>query len=180
MVVTFSATAANNVLADSDGVCYKANIADASCGDYNQNGIAGNTQYYGRVALENAYGAEIRDLDMVVTLQYWDGAFWQTNTADNCTTLVSGDFSQSAWTIYSGTPSTTHTWGGFTNGVGTLNLSAPGAGNTGTLSISLTPPAHLTYDWDDTTGGMENPQSEAAFGIYEGRGPIIYREQNFR
>ena len=178
--LTFTATAANNVLADSDGVCYKANIADASCGDYNQNGIAGNTQYYGRVALENAYGAEIRDLDMVVTLQYWDGAFWQTNTADNCTTLVSGDFSQSAWTIYSGTPSTTHTWGGFTNGVGTLNLSAPGAGNTGTLSISLTPPAHLTYDWDDTTGGMENPQSEAAFGIYEGRGPIIYREQNFR
>jgi MSHA biogenesis protein MshQ len=63
--------------------------------------------------------------------------------------------------------------GGF-NGNFNLNLQAPGAGNDGSVDITVTVDDWLKYDWDTSTPGDDNPVGTATFGIFRGNDATIY------
>ena len=58
-----------------------------------------------------------------------------------------------------------------------LNLRAPGAGNTGAVTVTGTVPAWLQFPW---TGGADlNPVGRATFGIYPGSNLFIYQREAY-
>jgi MSHA biogenesis protein MshQ len=146
----------------------------------------------GRLRLANAFGAEQLPLSVRTLTEYWDGTRWLQNTADSCTSfnvpasgsglalaLAAGGTSSAS--MANGTASgtcTTTTCGGkgtFYLGDGRLLLSAPGAGKTGYVDITLTPPGWLLY-----SGMNQNTTARASFGLYNQTGnarKIIYRRE---
>lgn len=95
----------------------------------------------GRLRLANAFGAETRTLNVAVATDYWSGNSWVPNSGDSCTVLPAASVvksnqrdrygnATSAW-------STTASGVALASGQGVITLSAPGAGNTGTLDLAL-------------------------------------------
>lgn len=95
----------------------------------------------GRIKLSNAFGSEKSSLSFPVQAQYWNGKSWVLNQLDSCTTIPAASValsnyvnakgqSTSAWTT---TPSAIS----ITGGNGTLTLSAPTGGNTGSVDVAL-------------------------------------------
>jgi len=180
-----------SLIHDADNTCYEPS---GICQNYTSDLVVNGIQWlYGRAALTNVYGSEIRNLDMPVTLQYWDGSFWRTQILDTaCTSLLSTDFTLGSWSTETGTPTTSiSSWTGISLGSGVLTLGAPGAGNTGTIPVTLSVPSWLKYHWDDDYLNvafcavdsdlcLDNPTASAKFGIYEGRHPILFRFQVFK
>ncbi len=58
-----------------------------------------------------------------------------------------------------------------------LTLAAPGAGNSGSLTVTATAPAWLRYDWNTGTAGVENPGGLASFGLFPGPASRIYQRE---
>jgi len=186
-----SVTTDSSMIHDADGTCYEP---AGTCQDYTSDLVFSGIQWlYGRATLTNVYGAEIRDLDIPVTIQRWDGSFWQTQVLETgCTSFLTADFALGSWSIETGIPTTSITnWTGLSLGEGAITLAAPGDGNTGTIPVTLTVPSWLQYHWDDnyltdplcttnTDVCLDNPTASAKFGIYEGRRPILFRFQVFR
>ena len=149
--------------------------------------------YYGRLALQNAYGSELLDLPMPFLAQYYNGSSWLTNTYDQCTasitmteSVVTGPITTSQLCAYdasslgSGTGSVCTVAGSSANlfsqppvtGNFNLNFKAPGSGNTGAMLITAAVPNYLTFNWQGT--GNTNPTAVATFGIYKGFSNYIY------
>jgi MSHA biogenesis protein MshQ len=143
---------------------------------------------YGRLRLANAFGAEQLPLAVPTLTEYWNGLRWLKNMDDSCTSfnipttgnsglilaLTSGTSSAS---MADGTVSGSCTTGTctFYKGDGRLVLSAPGAGKTGYVDITLTPPGWLLY-----SGMNQNTTARASFGFYNQSGnarKIIYRRE---
>jgi MSHA biogenesis protein MshQ len=157
---------------DSDGVTTvkDLDINNDAVADRTQANAASTGMRYGRIAFANAYGPELLPLSLPVTLQYWDGSRYVTASDDDITTLGSANIVYSNWTQNLAAGETTASPASivFTNGVASLKLSAPGAGNQGSVDISSNAPAFLT-------GGT----GRATFGIYRGNDVFIYlREQH--
>lgn len=184
----------SSLIHDADGICYSPSSV---CSDYTTNLVFSGIQWlYGRTTLTNNYGAETRDLSMPVNIEYWDGSYWQPQLSDSCTNFLSTDFSLGTWVVETAdpltfTPITISSWSGLLTGAGQIILSAPGAGNTGTLPVTLNVPTYLQFHWDDdyltvpacvidSDLCLDNPTATAKFGIYEGRAPVLYRYQLFR
>lgn len=151
----------------------------------------------GRLRLDNAYGSELLDLNVPITLEYYDAGSWQKNNADHCTSLAANHFSfsfpgpdltacETALAV-TGTPPAY-----------TLALSAPGLGNHGQTTLApqlgnsaggnqcssvggpgpAALPANLPwlqYDWNGS-GSAGNPSALAVFGIHQIRQVIDLRE----
>jgi len=202
--VDLAVTAA--ALTDSDGVCYDPGGVPCNTGNgaaahgYTMSDIGGTNLRYGRVAMSNAFGPELLDLDVPMTVQYFadsDSGFL-LHADDSCTTPVT-------LTLTDADPSDgldvaageTCVWddGGVSGALtcpppgpaaeqyalppagGRFNLwlRGPGDGNQGSVDVSATPPAWLLYDWG---GGVETgPTARATFGIYRGRQGVIYRRE---
>lgn len=143
------------------------------------NGIAwskGNMIRYGRLALENAYGSELLALRVPMVTQYYAGTDtgFVTNVADHCTVGLKQPITLSNYTgnLSSGETSATFTQAPTAGSFG-LALSAPGAGNTGSVTLTPAPAtagglSWLEYDWtgaNPSTGSF--PSDLAVFGIYE-------------
>jgi MSHA biogenesis protein MshQ len=60
-----------------------------------------------------------------------------------------------------------------------LTLAAPGQGNTGSVTITATPPGYLLFDWDASAAGEENPSGQATFGLFGGEPRQIYLREIF-
>lgn len=139
----------------------------------------------GRLNISNAYGSELLALPVNVAAQYWNGSAWVTSGTDSVTTLNASLVSSSNWTNF--TPGNwqklfaASTWGTgatsvipatavFTlaNGVGSFTLTAPGAGNTGSVDITPNAPAYL----------LPGNTARAAFGVYKGNPNFIYQREN--
>ncbi len=71
--------AAADMNADSAGVC-----SGAGC---NARRVGSTGIVLGRLNLLNAYGSDALPLLVPVRAEYWNGAIWQLNTDDRCTTL---------------------------------------------------------------------------------------------
>jgi|GEM_PF-3470480 len=153
---------------------------------------------YGRLAMDNIFGSELTTLTMPMYTEYFDGSNYLLNGEDFCTQVLAADLAQdnpeglvSTISVINSPPSLS-TGGGILN----VELTAPGAGNTG--PITLTPdlgdlllpnhtippdpvaPSWLQHDWDADAAGLENPSATATFGIFKGNSRQIYYRQIFR
>jgi hypothetical protein len=161
---------------------------------------------FGRLWLQNAYGNGASVLPVPIQAQYWNGSAFAVNAADSCTALA-----RSAIALAFGAPlapcntAVNAASVPFASGVGTLVLSAPGAGaqgsvlltpNLGTAGGSYCDPASyvaagsapLSYllgrwndadnpDGDGATAYDDKPGGRAIFGRYaQPRNFIFYRE----
>jgi MSHA biogenesis protein MshQ len=172
---------------DLDSVAYSTNPArfgQPTAG----NGIAfttGKTVRFGRITIANAHGSELASLPMTLRAEYWNGIGFIANTSDSCTAIAAGNL------VLTPSPAGLSTTASIANnplvaGNAGLVLSAPGAGNRGTVDVrpnlgsggALVP--WLRYDWPaDGLDGMfdDDPIGRATFGIFSGDDPTIFRRE---
>jgi hypothetical protein len=160
--------------------------------DLDVDGAGGNDHFavgpttalrFGRLRLQNAYGSATVALPMPLEVQYWDGAQFQRNGDDSCTTLAAAGIGLSGYKLNLGPGETAIVEAtiAFASGSGGLTLSPPGAANNG--SVLLTPDlaaagrTYLRGRWGGATWDQD-PSATAAFGLY-GSQPqnfIFFRE----
>ncbi|MEQ9450712.1 MAG: LamG-like jellyroll fold domain-containing protein [Pseudomonadales bacterium] len=136
---------------------------------------------HGRLSLGAGSAPEFADLDLPLLAEYWDGLGFRTNTLDNCTpydiTLVSlsayqGNLSAGE-TLPTQPASNQPLVGGAPDPV--LLLSAPGAGNDGSVLVEIAAPGWLQFDWFGT--GLTSPAERQTFGSYRGHDGIVYWDE---
>lgn len=146
---------------------------------------------YGRLQITNAYGSELLDLPIPVSVQYYTGTAWTLNASDSCTSIVPSSVILSGWTgnlsacetYFS--PSSAQT---LTSGRATLVLRRPGPSNDGSVALALNIGASASGNTcvsgtssAATAGnlpqfGATNPSGRATFGVYK-TGPVIDRRE---
>lgn len=159
------------------------NPAAAGCGagcTYKKITAAGGTKMrYGRVRLNNAHGSELLALPVPLKAQHYSGLGFVTNTADSCTAFtLATDLSLGNYQAYLASGDTTPSPASFTlsGGASVISLSAPGAGNSGSVDLTLNVPAWLEYNW---TGAVGDPISRATFGAYRKSDQFIFQRENY-
>jgi uncharacterized repeat protein (TIGR01451 family) len=148
---------------------------------------------YGRLVVGNAYGSELLPLPIPLETQYWQsGGYYVTNRDDSCTSfnasslILSNPTQKLALCETNLSPTGTISMLG---GVGSLKLTAPGAGNSGSLQLNLNVGSSasgstcLSSTVSNATAanlpqfGTLNPTGRATFGVR--KTPLIYRRENY-
>jgi len=177
-------------LTDTDAVCYDSNN-DGNCESYSVNNIGSTQLRFGRLTIGNAFGSELVNLQLPITIQYYDSLLndFIASTGDTCTTLNIAPAGPPTWghinlSGYQGSLAageTTPTLSAFTNAVATLTMSAPGIGNQGSVVVTpllmsgiLPEQPWLQFDWDNDSNHDNDPTATATFGIYRGNDSTIY------
>lgn len=144
---------------------------------------------FGRLWLPNSYGSELLPLTAGVEAQFWNGSAFVRNQLDRCTVVPASSVAMSNYRNGLAACETHLTGAGvMVNGLTTLRLSAPGAGNSGSvdLGINLNAAGGSTCNTAAATSatsaqlpwmGTINPNARATFGIF--KTPIIYMRENF-
>ncbi len=194
---------------DADGVAYASNPARfgaASAG----NGIAfsdGNAlttndkqMRFGRLRVGGASGSQLLPLQVPFEAQYWSGTVFVTNAEDTCTTLAAANIGLGNYLGNLNAPETTVTavTSPLQAGRGRITLSAPGAGNQGSVDVTLNlggganadacnafapvatagNKAYLRGAWCTPPGTYsKDPSVRARFGINRGSDQTIYRRE---
>ncbi len=183
----FSASA----LTDADGACVGNG---SSCQTYSYD-FSGSQVRLGRLSIGNAHGSELQPLALPLRLESWQGSstgLFQLERADTCTAAVLGQPQLGTPTGNLSVGDTTASLSppALTEAQGVITLTAPGAGNDGSVPVGLpTPtaciagqanclPDWLWYDWRGA--GREAPQGLATFGVYRGAEPLIFRRELYR
>jgi len=167
---------------DSDGVTVLPGAldlnADAIAGNERQ--LVGATEVrYGRLRLANAHGSERLALNIPVRAEYFNGAVFVTNAADNCTSFtLATDLTLGNWQRNLNAGETTPSPAAVTlaSGVSAIALSAPGAGNSGSVDLTLAVPNWLQFNW---SGAVGNPKARATFGVYRSANELIYLREAY-
>lgn len=143
---------------------------------------------YGRLFTQNQYGSELLDMPVSFEAQYWNGMSYQRNQLDSCSSLLPNNITMSAYTGNLNACETSLSGGGASNaGLWRFNLNKPGAGNGGSVQLSVnlttavgnactptsTPADAALMPWFGTT----NPNQVSTFGLY--KSPMIYMRENF-
>jgi MSHA biogenesis protein MshQ len=196
---------------DADGVAYASNPARfgaASAG----NGIAfsdGNVlttndkqMRFGRLRVGGNSGSQLLPLQVPFEAQYWTGAFFETNIADTCTTLVAANIGLGNYigNLNAGETTVTAVISPLQAGRGRITLSAPGAGNNGSVDVAVNlgpdpnadacpafAPAATAGDKDYLRGlwctppgtYTKDPAARARFGILRSSDEAIYNRENY-
>ena len=176
--------------AAASGDCATAANCDAAT-------IGSTVVRYGRVNLGNAHGSELLDLALPLRVETYRGASqgFVVEDGDACTVLGAvslADLDASDGLL----PSETCVWDSLnlsgvgcalagqpaqqftttpTSGLFTLNLQAPGTGNSGVIGAQVDAPLWLEFDW--TGGGDQDPSARATFGIFNRGNDLIYRRE---
>jgi MSHA biogenesis protein MshQ len=144
---------------------------------------AGNEIRFGQLVLSNAHGSELLGLPVPIEARFWTGSGFALSTQlpprapDSCTQLTVADVTLGNWQRDLNNPETSVALSGrFNAGRGNLRLSAPGAGNTGSVDLTVQLDAVQSWlqgrwngaDYDD------NPSARASFGLHRGSKPLIY------
>ena len=174
---------------DSDGVRIMTYDLDSDSsggvGGADHLTLATTSLYFGEIRLLPAIGSERLPLTMSAEILRWNGAGFVPNGNDSCTQIPAARLALSGWTKNLGAGETVLPAGPltFAAGRGALRLSAPGAGNDGTVLITadLTTAGigYLTGRWGGATRYIQNPSAIAAFGLYKGAGQIIHFRENY-
>lgn len=170
---------------DTDNVAYRSADfdLDADLNASNERIRLATTQLrFGRLVLQNSYGSELLALSLPLRAEYYDGSSFASNAADSCTayngvttTLANYRFNlQSGETSASGAGTLL---AGAENPATPLQLSPPGAGNDGSVDVTLPIDSWLRFDWDGNGAHDNNPAARASFGIYKGNPRLIYRRE---
>lgn len=150
----------------------------------------------GRLKMSNAFGSEKANLNIPIQSQHWNGSAWILNNADSCTALPAAAIALSHYVNGKGQPTaawtTTPSSVAIAGGHGTLTLSPPGNGATGSVDLALNLgatgidqsclPAHpastgaarawlrsqngSTHGCTGITTYDRDPSARATFGIY--------------
>jgi len=146
---------------------------------------------FGRLFIANSYGSELLPLSVPIEAQYWNGLTYQRNQDDSCTAVPAGTVIMDAYRANLGPCETQLTGAGtVSNGKAALNLSKPGAGNSGSVLLSINLNASTTsktcISATESTAApaaipsfgtpIVNPNARATFGIY--KSPVIYLREN--
>lgn len=158
---------------------------------------------FGRLRLQNANGSQLLPLNVQMQAQYWGstgaGSSFLTNTADSCTALVAANVALGNYQKNLNACETSIAVGSFASGRGTVQLSAPGNGNNGSVDLTanlgavgsgttciagIAAPvtgANRTYLQGNWSGGAydQNPTARAAFGIYRGEDETIFIREKY-
>lgn len=153
----------------------------------------------GRARISNAHGSELLALPIPFRAEYWNNG-WVLNSADSCSGdgLLGGTVSvalsalpatcvqdtgspglSGAGCAAAGPAGQRFKEGGIAGFAGNFNLwlKAPGAGNTGAVTVTGMVPAWLQYPWSG--GAAINPVARATFGVYKGGDEFIYQRENY-
>ncbi len=139
---------------------------------------------FGRAVLIDSYGRETEAQRLYFWTHFFDGTGFVTNSDDTTTVYTVMDTDPAA------PPNLTNpvcidpgadpvqctqvSVGGTNIGHGQFfTLSAPGAGNFGTLNYQLTVDSWLRYDWG-SGANVDNPSANVTFGIFRGDDRFIY------
>jgi MSHA biogenesis protein MshQ len=154
---------------------------------------------YGRLQIGTAKGELLVPLAVPMETQFWNGTIFTTNTADHCTTL---DVANIGLGNYAGNLSSGETTpsfaGAFASGKKNLTLSAPGAGNNGSVDVVVnlgsTVDPCVTFNTVPSTTGANQPwlrgrwcgateskdtTGRAIFGVRLGAEEVIHFRENF-
>ncbi|MES2817729.1 MAG: DUF6701 domain-containing protein [Pseudomonadota bacterium] len=176
-------------LTDDDGACVGAGVG---CSDFSYPFTAepGSEVRLGRLRIGNAHGSELQALNLPLSIETWQalvagGYGFRLEGLDNCSAAVLGDPVLDGFSGKLAAGETSPGRTGPTAGFGLLSLTAPGAGNEGSvrggfagLPAPVLPPTWLEYDWNGT--GREAARGVATFGIYPGATPLIFRRELYR
>ena len=163
--------------ADSDGVTM-SNTATSAASAFR----------YGRLFMTNAYGSELLPLSIPIEAQYWNGSAYIRNQQDSCTAIPASSIAMGNYrNNLSACETQVSVLSGMTSGKTMAKLSKPGAGNNGSvdLTLNLTGASGSTCTSSAasaaTTANIPwfgtNPLSRATFGIF--KTPVIYLRENF-
>jgi MSHA biogenesis protein MshQ len=142
------------------------NVSIASAGLLNSNPTE---LRYGRLVLKNVAGPENEPLPLAFTTEYWDGARFLSNAADNCTVISN---SSTLLSTQQGSPDLTLGGMGGTVQQGQFpahNLWLNTPGSTGNWLIEYQAEPWLQYYWRGTSVNyQQNPSAEVMFGRFRG------------
>ena len=135
---------------------------------------------FGRLVLENSFGPEISSLPQPMQIEHFDGTNYIVSENNNCVTYDASNIMLSNISL---NPALTGAAGGNGNFIGgetrAVELTAPGAGNTGEIGVVYSTFEWLKFDWGNTGSYDQNPSAIATFGLYRGNDRIIsWREVN--
>jgi len=197
-IAPFNASIALSInVIDLDGVTAPNPVTFGSSGGMAFS--AGSNQRYGRLVLRNSVGSELLDLPVPLTTQYYlnGNAGFVTNTDDVCTSAPALAFSNYQASLSAGAtcvrdggspgisgagcsvaaPNSSRFRSTALGGDFNLNLAAPGAGNSGSLTVTAAAPSWLQYLWNAASGSPSNPSAQAAFGVFPGPASRIYQRE---
>lgn len=157
----------------------------------------GSSQYYGRLVLGNSRGSELLDLPVPLTTQYYlnSAQGFVTNLIDTCTTAPAITFSSYQLNLHSGetcvrdsgspgasgqgcaAAATSRYSSPASSGTFNLILAAPGAGNSGAVTVTATAPTWLQYVWNASSSSLSSPTGLATFGVFPGPDSRIYQRE---
>lgn len=185
---------------DSDGVTTVFDF-DADNNAVNERTAVGGSTVlrYGRLRLGGASGSQLLPVYLPVEAQYWNGTFWITNVDDACTTLAAGGVGLGNYigNLNAGETTASITASPLKAGRSAIRLSAPGAGNNGSVDVALNLGSAATANacpafaptatagnkawlrgrWCDTTA-TRDPVARARFGIQRSSDEAIYTREN--
>ncbi|MGH8442158.1 MAG: DUF6701 domain-containing protein [Nevskiaceae bacterium] len=135
------------------------------------------SQRFGRLYFEPRYGSERLPMTVPLRAEFFDGVSFVANTADACTTLVTGNVTLTALggQAHAVAPSGTGRW--------TVTLSAPGVSGQAGLSIDLAAPGAtvpyplLTADTNGDGTYAEDPATTLTFGLSTQEDRRIYQRE---
>lgn len=147
----------------------------------NASGNLGSEVRLGRLRLGNAHGSELQSLSLPLVLESWQdvaGGSFQVEAEDTCTNLGTPALDMFTGNLALGETIPTLVAGPSAGG-GSVSLSAPGAGNDGSVQVSFpASPSWLQYPWDGANRQLA--RGLASFGIYQGAAPLIFRRELYR
>jgi MSHA biogenesis protein MshQ len=166
-------------LEDDDGVHFAVSLASLGEPADHAFEVSGSEVWLGRYRQAGASGSELAGLNLPLYLETWNGAAFEVQVAavaEDCTSVsgvslddATGNLAETETRATRGEPSA---------GVTMIGLSAPGAGNTGSIRVTPDVPAWLQFDW--LGNGPVNPSGIAVFGGYGGQKPLIFRREVYR
>jgi choice-of-anchor C domain-containing protein len=148
-------------------------------------GFPGNEFRYGRLRLANANGSELIALPLPMLAEHWNASAWVPNTRDFCTTVPVNRVALSNWQRNLNAGETTPTIAGpLLAGSRSIIFSAPGAGNAGSVDLTIdlsASGANLPWLQGAWTGATftQNPAARATFGTHALPSPVIFRRERF-
>ncbi len=162
---------------DSDGIGIKSpnNIMNTT----------GINLRFGRALIENSFGPETANFPQKLSTEYLNASGrYVINEQDSCTPYDASNIILNSGTLDKNLTSVNTVTGQLEEGeTRAITLTAPGAGNQGTINIEYDIYSWLKYDWNwngvDTKTFSENPTATAAFGLFRGNDRIIYQGEVF-
>ncbi|MBL7004802.1 MAG: LamG domain-containing protein, partial [Gammaproteobacteria bacterium] len=188
---------------DNDGVTLELFNLDTDLDSINEQHSIGSTKIrFGRMNISSAAGSELQDLSIPLTVEYYNGTSFITNTDDSATgfsiaNISMGNQYESAQTDGTISVTGTHTsvltsLVAFSAGDAGLSLSHPClvagpscaavSGATGYVDLDLTVGVpYLLFDWDNDVATSDTSPTtiKATFGIFTGNSKMTYIRESY-